>query len=89
MDLNKRKNYCNRHIDGLPEDKTIIRVLVDDPDEVEYLCIWNAFNPDDYKEGQMPDKGYLGTARTIALDHNIGFNVWEHNDYEFIYYSIV
>jgi len=89
--LNIKKGYKNRHLDGLPEEKEIVWVITMDGDEeVEMLCQWYPYNKDEYVKGFAPDVGYLGTMRVIQEEYNgIGFNAWEQNNSEFIYYKKV
>jgi len=57
--------------------------------EYVYLCRFEPFNPKRYTRQNMPSEGYLGTARTLDLAHNIGFHVWRQSNQEFVYYSVV
>lgn len=86
--LKQKEGWLNRHTEGLPEDGTIIKILYNFKGiehEKIYLCQFEAVNP------KLPhEKGFLGTARIIArTSTSIGLHIWEHNDYEFIYYQPV
>ena len=89
--LKKRKGFKNRHLEKLPLKGAILRILVNDVDDEHiHICKWIPFDKENYDEGNIPTVGYLGTAATIINEPlNIGFNVWEQNDDEFIYYSII
>jgi hypothetical protein len=92
LNLEIKEGFLNRHVDGLPDKKAIIKIWIE---EIEnnpetLVCEWNPFNKNDYKAGDMPDKGYLGTAKVIQDKHRgIGYHAWEQHNYAFIYYSIV
>jgi len=91
--LNARKDYKNRHLDGLPVDKAIVRIIRKDAGEdVErvLLCQWHSYKKEDYVKGFQPHEGYLGTMRIVEEDYNgVGFNAWEQNNSEFIYYKLI
>lgn len=89
--LEKKDNFKNRHIDGLPTEKVNMKVVTNDVDgEHIMLCEWKPFNKDEYSKTNMPADGYLGTARVIQKQlYGIGFHAWEQNNSEFVYYSIV
>jgi len=89
--LIKRKNFKNRHLDGLPTEKVNMKVVVNDVDgEHIMLCEWKPVNKNDYSFDNMPDNRYLGTAKVIEEKYNgIGFNAWKHNDKAFVYYSVI
>ncbi len=83
------EGYLNRHKDGLPKEKCLIVIhhkSINDPVE-KRLCVWHPFNPDDYEPFYMPAKGFLGHATDVVKE--IGFNVWEQNDSEFVFYKLV
>ena len=80
--LEKRNGFKNRHIDGLPTKKVIMKVVTNDG---VMLCQWKPFNKEEYSIENMPANRYLGTAK-----HNgIAFHAWEKNNSEFVYYSVV
>lgn len=85
----QREGYLNRHTDPLPNENAIIEIVHNDVDgEHIYICEWEPFDINKYKGLMKPDKGYLGTAKVIIGEYKgIGFNVWEQNDSEFVYYN--
>lgn len=89
--LEKRIGFKNRHTDGLPAEKTTMKVLIDDVHgNNAILCEWIPFNKEKYSEWAMPSSGYLGTAKVIEEQYKgIGFHAWEQLDSEFVYYSVV
>jgi len=91
LEKRERDGFLNRHTDGLPKEKAIIKITIEDCEgEQELLCEWKSFCPKDYKEEDMPAKGYQGTARVVESKHKgIGFHAWTQNNSEFIYYKIV
>jgi len=82
-----KKGWINRHYEPLPkytegEKNLVIKIL---HHEGEFLCEY--FPHDGVRKVA---EGYLGTARVIASQFKgIGFNVWEQNDSEFIYYQLI
>jgi hypothetical protein len=89
--LEKRNGFKNRHIDGLPTEKVIMKVIINDIDgENIILCAWQPL----HKEN-IPSSGYLGTAKVIDgygigfHAWELGFHAWEQNNSEFVYYSII
>lgn len=90
--LQKRKGFKNRHIDGLPTEKVIMKVVTYDVDgETIFICQWQPFDKNQYSDDEiMPHKGYLGTAKVIEEKFNgIGFHAWQQNNSEFVYYQII
>jgi hypothetical protein len=87
--LELREGYKNRHVDGLPKEKTVMTVIHSDTDgEHSYVCEWTPFNKESYKEWNIPSEGYLGTVQVIeGRFKGIGFHAWEQNNSEFIYYK--
>lgn len=85
------EGFKNRFIDGLPKEKVNIKIISHDSNVINTsLCNWIPFEPKNYTKGNMPDKGYLGTAIVIDEKYKgIGFNVWEQNNYEFVHYQLV
>lgn len=86
LNLQNRTGFKNRHTDGLPTQKTCMKVVnVDMDGEHILLCEWKPF----HKQKTAAD-GYLGTATVIEKQYNgIGFHAWEQNNSEFIYYSLI
>lgn len=75
-----KKTFKNRKIHGLPKSECVIKIIVNNSEgEQTHLCKWNPITN---------EHGLLGTATTIDRKTNIGFNAWEQNDSEFIYYKI-
>lgn len=89
--LEQREGWINRNIDGLPKEKSTIKIINKDVDgEHIHVCEWKPFDKSEYRENDMPGTGYLGTARVIQEPHmGIGFHAWDQNNSEFIYYKIV
>jgi hypothetical protein len=89
--LDIKEGWLNRNVDGLPKDKCEMIVLKKDSyGEDEFHCQFRPFNKDDYDDVSMPDSGYLGDVRVIKGRYaGIGFNIWNQNDSEFIYYKLV
>lgn len=89
--LKKKNGFKNRHLDGLPDKKVNMKVVINDVDgERIMLCEWNPFNKNEYFKSDLPADGYLGTVKVIEDKFNgIGFHAWKQNNNEFIYYSIV
>lgn len=89
--LEPREGYLNRHINPLPKEKCIIEIINKDVDgEHLYKCEWNPLNPLEYMDSDIkPSPEYVGTARTIESKLQIGFNVWDVNNSEFIYYKLI
>lgn len=83
--------YKNRLTEPLPDNRCYIRIIKPDADgHTVFLCDWIPFNPINYNKKDMPAQGFLGTAHVIDGPHKgIGFNVWQQNDQEFVYYQIV
>ena len=80
-------DYKNRKDTPLPDNNCSIQIIQND---VIYNCDQKPFNPSNYSANDLPAKGYLGTATVISGYYKgIGFNVWEQNDSEFIYYKIL
>jgi len=87
--LKRRAGFLNRHQNGLPNKKCTIQIVRNDIDGEHFeFCSWEPFDESKYTEIDMPAEGYLGTAITIE-GIKIGFNVWEQNNSEFVYYAIV
>jgi hypothetical protein len=88
--LEKREGYLNRHLNPLPVDNVYpIEFISNDVDgEHTYKGLWYPSLPDKYTEENKPAKGFLGHIR-ITEPYNIGFNAWEQNDSEFVYYKIL
>ncbi len=81
--LEQREGFKNRHTDPLPDKIIIIKVILNEGDRDICLCEWEP-----PRKNIRYHTGYLGTARKISGDHKgIGFNVWEQNNSEFIYYQ--
>lgn len=89
--LEQREGFVNRHIYGLPEKITTMKVVTKDIDgEHIYLCEWDPFDKSQYSKDNMPADGYLGTAKVIEGRYSgIGFNAWEQNNSEFIWYVVI
>lgn len=87
--LKNREGYKNRHTDELPKEACIIKIIHEDSfGEAIFLCEWKPFNEQEYTNKMLPDKGYLGTAEVISgTFKGIGFNAWQQNNSEFIYYA--
>lgn len=90
LNTTPRPGYKNRHVDGLPDKAVNMHIIINDlRGERVYLCKFEPFKPEKYTRQNMPSDGYLGTATTLDISHNIGFNVWRQNNHEFVYYSVV
>ena len=90
--LEKREGFLNRHVDGLPKQKVVMKVVTNDSQgEHIDLCEWRPFDPKNYKEGvEIPGKDYLGTVKIIeGKFKGIGFHAWDSSNSEFIYYQII
>lgn len=89
--LTPREGYKNRHIDGVPTSEAVISIInVDVNGEETFLCKWMPFDKSKYTNDNMPYQGYMGCTKVIEGRYEgIGFNLWENNDSEFIYYKIV
>ena len=89
--LEQREGFVNRHTNDLPKERCVMKVITKDVyGEHIYLCEWKPFNRNQYTETNMPAEGYLGTANVIeGIYTDIGFNAWEQNDSEFIWYAVV
>lgn len=74
------EGYKNRHVDGLPEVEQSIQII---QSEGVFNGIWNPYDPHNY--GEQKPIGLLGTFRAGG----IGWNAWEQNDSEFVYYKII
>jgi len=47
--LKKKNGFKNRHLDGLPDKKVNMKVVINDVDgERIMLCEWNPFNKNEY-----------------------------------------
>lgn len=90
--ITPKYGFLNRHMDGMPKKETIIQIIYDDFEGEHLLtCKWFPFNPKMYDADNMPEEGYVGTARIIKGEKHfgIGFHAWLQNDNEFIYYKII
>ena len=88
--LEPKEGYLNRHIEPLPKGKALISIFIEG--EGELFCNWNPYNPDEFKILKLgyPVEHLLGTAKVIQEKYfGVGYNVWEINDYEFIYYKLL
>lgn len=87
----QKQGYLNRHTDGLPKEKCLIKIITNDIEgEHIFLCEWIPFNESDYIGKVKPNEGFLGTATVIdGKFTGIGFHAWDQNDSEFIWYQIV
>lgn len=75
-----KKGFINRKYNPLPNKDCIIQVIQND---TIFLC---SYQPNIDKS--IPN--LIGSATVIEGKHKeIGFNVWENNDSEFIYYKII
>jgi hypothetical protein len=85
--LKQREGFTNRHTDGLPKENCLIKIIVKDVGkEFTHVCDWKPYDPS--LHGEKPAEGYLGTARVVTgRCKGIGFNAWEQNDSEFVWYS--
>lgn len=83
-----KSEYLNRKEIPLPLEECRIQII---QNETIYNCDWKPFNLNDYKEKEdIPSAGYLGSAKVISGPYRgIGFNVWDQNDSEFIYYKLL
>ena len=88
--LEQKEGFINRHINGLPNKITTMEVVIKDINgEHIYLCKWKPFKKYQYSKENMPDDGYLGTAKVIKGTYKgIGFHAWEQNNSEFVWYKI-
>jgi hypothetical protein len=84
--LENREGYKNRHVHGLPDKATEMKIVTKDVDgENIYFCEW--FPADKHNQHH---EGFLGTARVISGQYKgIGFHAWEQNNSEFVYYQLV
>lgn len=89
--LEQREGFVNRHTNGLPKEKCAMKVVIKYVDgEDIFLCEWNPFDKSQYTETNMHAKGYLGTVEVIEGRYKgIGFNAWEQNNSEFVWYAVV
>lgn len=89
--LEQREGFVNRNTNGLPDKTTTIRVVIKDVDgEHIYLCEWKPFDKIQYSKENMPTDGFLGSAKVIEGRYTgIGFNAWEQNNSEFVWYAVV
>lgn len=89
--MEQRDGWLNRHTDPLPKTEVVMVIVSRDVSgEEELLCHWYPFNKDNYRDWVLPGEGYVGTARVISdIWKGIGFNVWQQNDSEFVYYKLV
>ena len=91
--LEQRKGFINRHVDGLPKEATIIHVVGKDvygDSSTIYLCQWKPnTRAYDYNNNVLPN-GYLGTATVIDGRYKgKEFNAYMQNNSDFIHYSLV
>ena len=88
--LEPREGYKNRHVDGMPDYGCDMYIVHKDTfEEMIFLCAWRPYDPNNYPVDDQPSKGYLGSCKVISGNlRGIGFNAWEQNDHEFIYYKI-
>lgn len=85
--LSQRVGFVNRHTNGLPTERCIMTIIINDNDgEHIHLCEWHHYEKTKYPEGHK-SKGYLGTAKCI--NSAMAFHAWEENDSEFVFYSII
>lgn len=85
-----RKGWENRNIKPLPTEKCIIFIIKNDVDgESIHLCKWKPYNYEEHLQIRKPSEVYLGSAKTIDRNINIGFSIWNQNNDEFIYYKVV
>ena len=84
-------DWLNRKEIPLPKKKGFIEIKWPGMDgEHVYLCSWRPYDPKDYEGLLKPTEGYLGTATVVEGSHpGIGYNAWEQNDHEFLYYRLV
>ncbi len=85
-------NWLNRHTTPLPLEECLILIkVIDIHGTYEIACKWKPYirEMDKRFPKDQPSKGYIGTARTIDLDYNIGYNVWKQNDSEFTEYKLL
>lgn len=77
-----KEGFKNRNTDPLPEEPTIMTIVVKDVDgENQVLCKWHP--------AEQNNRGFLGTANELRENgKGIGYHAWEANNSEFIYYSI-
>jgi hypothetical protein len=89
--LEEREGFINRHTNGLPKEKCVMRVVVKDVDrEYIHLCQWEPFDKSKHTKNNMPSEGYLGTVKVIEGKYTgIGFHAWEQNNSEFVFYTVV
>lgn len=91
--LDEREGFLNRHINPLPTDRICwIRFINKDSDgEHIYIGKWYPKLADNYTENNQPAEGYLGHVTIVGpvFGSTIGFNAWEQNNSEFIYYNVL
>ena len=89
--LEQKEGFSNRHTDGLPNKITTMRVVQKDADgEHIHLCEWHPIDRNQYSRNTMPSEGYLGCAIVIEGKYKgIGFNAWQQNNSEFVWYNII
>ncbi len=83
--LEVKEGYLNRHLNPLPTDKEIFIKIIHNGNDGIVDCRWF---PNQHKSD------CLGTARRYtqlgkSLILHTGYNVWEPNNDEFIYYSVI
>lgn len=89
-----KKGFLNRKKFPLPTKECTIEIIQTDFEGDElFLCKWMPHDPKEtihFPTHSQPGKGYLGSAVVISKKHKgIGFNVWEQNDQEFLYYKLI
>lgn len=79
-----KSTYTNRLITPIPAKPLCIKIIIKDADgETAYICEWIPTN-------STNNNNLLGTAKVIyGRSKGIGFNVWNVNESEFIYYKII
>lgn len=87
--LEQKDGFINRHINGLPNKKCIIKIITNDINgEQEHMCNWIPFDKTKYTQQNIPNNGYLGTAIVIeGIFSGIGFQAWKQNNNEFLWYK--
>jgi hypothetical protein len=89
--LDHREGFLNRHVDGLPDQACVIKIVTQDflGEEINFAN-WRPYKEGSYKGAVKPAPGYLGTANWIGGPYDgIGFHAWEQSDSEFVWYKIV
>jgi hypothetical protein len=84
-DLSSIPGFMNRHINQLPSEKCIMKVVFKDTDcDHIHICEWLPNNRLNTHEG------YLGSAKVIESEfHGICFNAWEQNNSDFVHYVVI